>query len=66
MAALLDDIADGAPLVLCRVDTGGVVCASVEEDDASLGHALDVGNHAIKVETDGVLVVVSVLLDLET
>ena len=65
VVALLDDIADGSPLLLGRIDTGGVVCASVEEDDAVLGHALDVLDQAIKVQPNGFLVVVSVLFHLQ-
>jgi hypothetical protein len=56
---LLDDIAQSTPLLLGGVDTSGVVCASVKQDNAALGHLL-------KVEPDGVLVVVTVFLDLET
>lgn len=66
VALLLHDIADLAPLGLGRVDTGGVVSASVEEDDAALGSGLDVGNQTLEVEANGVLVVVAVLGDLET
>lgn len=62
---LLDHVADLAPLLLSRVDTGGVVCASVEQDDAVLGSSLQVGNETIKIQTDGVLVVVTVRRDLE-
>ena len=65
VAVLLDNVAQGAPLLLGRVDTGGVVSASVEEDNAALGHVLDVLDHTLEVKTDGVLVVVTVLLDLE-
>ena len=65
VAVLLDNIAQSAPLVLGRVDTSGVVSASVEKDNAALGHVLDVLDHTLKVKTDGVLVVVAVLLDLE-
>lgn len=65
VAVLLDNVAQSAPLVLGGVDTSGVVRASVEKDNAALGHVLDVLNHTLKVETDGVLVVVAVLLDLE-
>jgi hypothetical protein len=63
---LLHDIADLAPLGLGRVDTGGVVGAGVEQDDALLGGGLDVGDQTLEVETDGLLVVVAVLGDLET
>ena len=66
MVALLDGVADLLPLLLSGVNTRGVVCARVEQDNAALGHGLDVGNHAIEVKADGVLVVVAVLLDLKT
>lgn len=66
VATLLYNVADGPPLLLSGVNTGGVVCASVQEDDAALGHLLDVLNHALKVEANGVLVVVSVLLHLQS
>lgn len=65
VALLLHDIADLAPLVLGRVDTSGVVGAGVEQDDAVVGGGLDVGEETLKVQTDGVLVVVTVLVDLE-
>jgi hypothetical protein len=63
--ALLDGLGNLQPLLLGRVDTGGVVGAGVEQDNAALGHGLDVGNHSLKVEANRVLVVVAVLLDLE-
>jgi hypothetical protein len=66
VVARLDGVADLLPLLLGGVNTSGVVCASVEQDNAALGHGLDVGNHAVEVKADGVLVVVAVLLDLET
>ena len=66
VALLLHDVADLAPLLLGGVDTGGVVSAGVEKDDAVLGSSLDVGNQTLKVQTDGVLVVVTVLVDLQT
>ena len=65
VALLLHDIADLAPLVLGGVNTGRVVGTGVQQDDAVVGGGLDVGNQALKVQTDGVLVVVTVLLDLE-
>lgn len=65
VASLLDGIADLPPLSLGRVDTSGVVGASVEQEDAALGGSLDVGEHALEVKTDGLRVIVPVLLDLE-
>ena len=65
VSLVLDDLADLLPLLLGRVNTGGVVGAGMEQEDATLGSGLDVGNQALEVEADGVLVVVAVLLDLE-
>lgn len=65
VVAFLDGIADLLPLLLGGVDTGRVVGAGVEQDNAALGHGLDVCDHAVVVKADGVLVVVTVLLDLE-
>lgn len=62
---LLHDIADLAPLVLGRVNTGGVVSTGVQQDDAAVRSSLDVLDQTLEVQTDGVLVVVAVLLDLE-
>jgi hypothetical protein len=61
----LHDIADLAPLGLGGVNTGGVVSTGVQQNDAALGGGLDVLDETLKVQTDGVLVVVAVLLDLE-
>lgn len=66
VALLLHDIADLAPLVLSWVNTGGVVSARVEQDDAVVRGSLDVGEQTVEVEADGVLVVVAVLLHLKT
>lgn len=66
VALLLHDVANLAPLVLSRVNTGRVVRAGVEHDDAVVGGSLDVCNQTLKVETNGVLVVVAVLLHLQT
>lgn len=66
VALLLHDVANLAPLVLSRVNTGRIVSAGMEQDNAVLGSGLDVGNQALEVETDGVLVVVAVLLHLDT
>lgn len=65
VALLLDDVADLPPLLLGGVHTGGVVGAGVEQEDAALGGGLDVGDHALEVEPDRLLVVVPVLLDAE-
>lgn len=62
----LDGIADLLPLLDGGVDTGRVVGAGMEEEHASLGGGLDVCQHALEVQADGLLVVVAVLLNLET
>lgn len=62
---LLHDIANLAPLSLGGVNTGGVVGTGVQEDDALLGGGLDVGDQTLEVKTNGLLVVVAVLSDLE-
>ena len=51
--ALLHGVADGAPLLLSRVNTSRVVGTSVEQDNAALGHLLDILDHAIKVKGVG-------------
>lgn len=62
---LLDDLGDLHPLLLSGVNASRVVCACVEEDNAALGHLLEVLDQAIVVKANGVLVVVPVLLDLQ-
>lgn len=64
--ASLDGVADFLPLLWCRINTSGVVCASMEQEDGVLGSGLDVRNHALKVEADGVLVVIAVFLNGQT
>jgi hypothetical protein len=66
VALLLDNIADLAPLLLAGVNTRWVVSASVQQDNAVLGGSLQVSNETVKVETDGVLVVVTVCTNLQT
>jgi len=56
----LHDLCDLAPLLLGRIDTGGVVGASMEKDDSALGSSLEVGEHAVDVETAGGSVPVAV------
>jgi hypothetical protein len=65
VVARLDGIGNLDPLVLGGINTSWVVGAGVEQDNAALGHGLDVGDHSLKVEANGVLVVVAVLLDLQ-
>lgn len=63
---LLDEGRNFLPLLGGRVDARGVVGAGVEEKDAASGRGLDVGHHALKVEANGILVVVAVLPDGKT
>ena len=65
VVTLLDSLSNLQPLLLGRVNAGGIVSTGVKQHDAVLGHGLDIGDHAIKVKADGVLVVVPVLLNLE-
>lgn len=65
VALLLHDVADLAPLLLRGVNTGRVVSAGVEQDDALGRSGLEVLNQTLKVQTNGVLVVVAVLVNLE-
>jgi hypothetical protein len=65
VVASLDSLSNLHPLLLGGVYTSRVVGTSVEQDNAVLGHGLDIGYHSVKVETNRVLVVVAVLLDLE-
>lgn len=65
VALSLDGSLNLLPLLGRWVDTGGVVGTGVEEEDALLGSGLDVGDETLKVETNGVLVVVPVLLNLQ-
>lgn len=65
VAGLLDGLGDLPPLLLRGVHASGVVRAGVEQEDAPLGRLLDVLHHALKVQADGLLVVVPVLLDGE-
>lgn len=62
----LDSLSNLGPLLLGGVYTSRVVGTGVEQDNAVLGHGLDVGNHSLKVKANGVLIVVAVLLDLQT
>lgn len=65
VALLLNDIGDLPPLLRGGVNASGVVGAGVPEEDAAVGGGLDVGDEALEVEANGLLVVVAVLLNLE-
>jgi len=64
--ALLNSIADLLPLLRSWIDTSWVVGASVEQENAALLGTLDIVDQALEVEANGVLVVVSVLGNLQT
>lgn len=66
MLASLDGVADLLPLLRRRINTSGVVCACVQQEDASLGCSLNICQQALEIKTNGVLVIVPVLLDLQT
>lgn len=66
VAMLLDHFGDLLPLLSGRVNTRRVMGACVQEEDTPLGSSLDIGNHTLEVESNRVLVVVAVLLDLKT
>ena len=65
MLLLLDNIADLPPLLFRRINTSWVVCAGMKKNDAAFWGAFEILYHTVKVQTNGVLVVVSVLYDLQ-
>lgn len=65
VAALLDNIANGHPLLLSGIYAGGVVRAGVQEDNTAFRQRLNVCDHAIEVEANSVLVVIPVLVHLK-
>lgn len=65
MLLLLDHITDLTPLVRSRVNTSGVMSTSMQQDNAALGSGLQVLDKTIKVQANGILVVVTVLANLE-
>lgn len=66
MLLLLDYIADLTPLFGGRVNTSGVMSASMQQDNAAVGSGLQVLDKTLKVQSNGVLVVVTVLADFES
>lgn len=65
MLLLFDDIGDLPPLLFGGVNAGGVVRASMQQDDRVIRRRLEILDHAVEVQTNGFLVVVSVLCDLQ-
>ena len=59
------NLSDLLPLVEGWINTSWVVSASVEEHHGSWSGILEVSNHAVEIETLGLLVEVSVLSNVE-
>ena len=53
------------PLLNSGVNTGGVVRASVQQENRVLRSILDIRNQSLNVKTDGLLVVVTVSLHIK-
>ena len=66
VSLFLAQVGELLPLLMSRVDSSRVVSTSVQENDRVVGSVPQVLLHALKVQTDGFLVKVLVLLDLET
>lgn len=66
MVLLLDHVADLLPLLHGRIDPGGVVGTGMQKDNTSGRSRFEVGDHAIKVETYRVFVVIPVLDHVES
>lgn len=62
----LDGIADRPPLLGGGVDTSGVVRASMEKEDGAGGSILDIPQKPVDIKTDGLPVVVAVVLDVQS
>ena len=65
VVAFLYRVADLPPLLLGRVDTGGIVCTCMEQEHAVFRGRLDIREHAVEVQPDRVLVVVPVVRHFE-
>src|SRR5690606_2198522 len=65
VTSLLDLLCDLGPLLWGWVDTGWVVSASVEEEDGILWCGTNVLKETVDVKTNGLLVIVSVGLNLQ-
>jgi len=62
---LLANLSNLVPLLLGRIDTSGVVSASVQEHARTSGGSLEILNHTLEVETLGLGVEVSVLSNIK-
>lgn len=62
VTTVLDRGGDDSPLLGGGVNSGRVVCTSVQQEDRILRGILDVCQKTVDIETDGLLVVVSVCL----
>ncbi|KAL3702849.1 hypothetical protein TMatcc_000161, partial [Talaromyces marneffei ATCC 18224] len=63
---LLDHITDLTPLFRGWVNTSRVMSASMQQDNAALGSGLQVLDKTLKVQSNGILVIVTVLSNLKT
>lgn len=60
----LANVGDSLPLLHSGINTGGVVSASMKENDGSRSSVLEILNHTIEVETLGLFVEISVRSNL--
>ena len=66
MLLLFDNVGDLSPLLLGRVNAGGIVSASMQQDDGLVRRSFEIVDHPVKVQANGFLVVVSVLFHLKS
>lgn len=66
VAAILDGVRDGPPLLGGWINTSRVVCARVEEEDAALRGILNIRNESLDVKSDCLFVVVPILLYVQS
>ena len=65
VAASLNGIAYGPPLLGSRIDARRVVSAGMQEEDGVFGSSLDILQQAVDVEADSLFVVIPVTLNVE-
>lgn len=66
VAAILDGVGDGPPLLGGWINTSRVVRARVQEEDAALRGILNIRNESLNVKSDCFLVVVPILLYVQS
>lgn len=66
MLLFFDDLANLLPLCFRRIDSSRIVGACMKQNDATFRSRLKICYHAIEVQPDSVLVVVSILFDLKS